>query len=144
MTALDVATSPYQHSLHCRLWRVVGNAELARSPLVLSFLELSEAARVIPHTPAPVPQPQATSQQQVQQGQLQQQQHDDGVPALEQHTGQQQERAHIVAEEVLGAAAQQRHMRLGFRIEQRMHLRKHLKLLRQQLNRAAAELQACL
>ena len=32
----------------CRLWRVVDNAELAHSPLLLSFLELSEAVRVIP------------------------------------------------------------------------------------------------
>ena len=32
----------------CRLWRVVNNAELAHSPLLLSFLELSEAVRVIP------------------------------------------------------------------------------------------------
>ena len=32
----------------CRLWKVVNKTELARSPLLLSFLELSEAVRVIP------------------------------------------------------------------------------------------------
>ena len=48
-----------------RLWRVVNNVELARSPLLLSFLELSEAVRVIPQQqPSPsrtnsVAQPQA-------------------------------------------------------------------------------------
>ena len=48
-----------------RLWRVVNNVELARSPLLLSFLELSEAVRVIPQQqPSPsrttsIAQPQA-------------------------------------------------------------------------------------
>jgi hypothetical protein len=35
-------------------------------------------------------------------------------------------------------------MRLGFRIEQRVLLRKHIKLLRQHLDRATAELKACM
>jgi len=47
----------------CRLWRVVNNVELARSPLLLSFLELSEAVRIIPQQQ---PSPARTSSAQVQ------------------------------------------------------------------------------
>ena len=121
-----------------RLWRVVGSPELARSALMLSFLELSEAARVIPHTPAAQPAPPQTRTPA-----------DGSSPA--QHAGdasngqaQEPEQAHIIASEAhsAGAAGQERQMRLGFRIEQRVLLRKHMKLLRQHLDRAGAELRS--
>ena len=51
------------HLSSCRLWRVVNNVELARSPLLLSFLELSEAVRIIPQQQ---PSPARTSSTQVQ------------------------------------------------------------------------------
>ena len=46
----------------CRLWRVVNNAELAHSPLLLAFLELSEAVRVIPQQQQPSPSRKSISE----------------------------------------------------------------------------------
>ncbi|BDA49921.1 hypothetical protein COCOBI_15-0490 [Coccomyxa sp. Obi] len=104
------------------LWRVVANAEMARSPLVLSFLELSEAVRVIPHaTPAghSPNKPAAVS-----------------LPSTAEETAEPcPQEAHIIAQQDhMVAFPQERQMRLGFRIEQRTLLKKHIKQLRRHLD----------
>ena len=132
-----------------RLWRVVSSPMLAHSPMVLQFLELSEAARVVPHAVA------ASSPQQPQQQPRRlpsQPEHAPG-PASNGPEQQQQGQPSVHDEEaahIIATAAADRHggserqMRLGFRIEQRVLLRKHIQLLRQHLDRATAELKACM
>ena len=130
-----------------RLWRVVSSPRLAHSPLVLQFLELSEAARVVPHAAA------ASPPQPPQQGPRRQLSQPEDAPGLasngpeqqqEAQPGAHQESAHIIAAAAAEAhGGSERQMRLGFRIEQRVLLRKHIRLLRQHLDKAAAELKAC-
>jgi hypothetical protein len=112
---------------------VVYDADLARSPLVLSFLELSEAVRLVPHAASP-----STSQPRdklipVAPG---------PVPASTREPRAPEE-AHIIAQQSQSLPdLKEGEMRLGFRIEQRVHLKKHIQLLREHLDRAMTELHA--
>lgn len=107
---------------------MVANAEMARSPLVLSFLELSQAVRVIPHaTPAgqSPDKPAAVS-----------------LPSTAEESEEPlPQEAHIIAQQdhMVGLLSK-RQMRLGFRIEQRTLLKRHIKQLRRHLDEIESDL----
>ena len=101
---------------------------MARSPLVLSFLELSQAVRVIPHaTPAgqSLDKPSAVS-----------------LPSTAEEPAEPlPQEAHIIAQQDrMTGPLPDRQMRLGFRIEQRTLLKKHIKQLRQHLDEIESDL----
>ena len=108
---------------------MVANAELARSPLVMSFLDLSEAVRVIPHAGPAAQSP-------------------DKLAAVS-HSSTEEEpseallqQAHIIAQQNHTAAGTHHHqMRLGFRIEQRTLLKKYVRQLRRHLDEIEGDLQ---
>lgn len=126
-------------AMFCRLWRVVNDVQLSRSPLVLSFLELSEAVRVIPHavaSPAVQQSPGKASSSSSTQAQ---------APAGDAAKRERPpEESHIIAQhsQSLSESAKGQMKRLGFRIEQRVHLKKHIQILRDHLDRALTELKA--
>lgn len=107
----------------------MADADLARSPLVLSFLELSEAARVIPHaSPAGGPPDRLPTSEDSRKETL-------AEPSPEE--------SHIIAQQnFVTASTQERQMRLGFRIEQRTILKKHIRQLRRHLDEIENALRA--
>lgn len=110
----------------------MNDAQLSRSPLVLSFLELSEAVRVIPHAVASPARPLQDSS---------------SAQSTPPGSAAKQERApeesHIIAQQSQSLTAGSKgQMRLGFKIEQRVHLKRHIQVLRNHLDRALTELRA--